>query len=72
MFYMGELVDICKKGPTFRTFAEMFLEVPTPEYNISGVDKVILIHHLNSIPIPYPTFCTFMKIPVIDDADYLE
>ncbi len=54
----------------YRTFAEMFLEEPATPERIPGSERVVYMSP--SIPVPMPTFCYFRKIPVIDDADWLE
>ncbi len=53
-----------------RTFAEQFLEEPIPEEQIRGNSKTM--YFSRSIPIPMPTYCYWRKLPVMDDADWLE
>ncbi len=50
----------------YRTLAERFMEIPCIHH--PGEDLL----KMTSIPIPYPTFCTWRGIPTIDDADMLE
>lgn len=50
----------------YRSLAERFIEIPRVHH--PGEDLLNMV----SIPIPYPTFCTWRGIPTIDDADMLE